>query len=59
MKGPEQISPVLKAWFDNVIVPVLVKEYISERQIRNEFASQSDVGLESPRRVNPTSEEGS
>ena len=30
MELSEQISPALKSWIDNVIVPALVKAYVAE-----------------------------
>jgi hypothetical protein len=36
----EQLSPALKSWLDNVIVPALVKEYVSEMKVRDRIDSQ-------------------
>ena len=55
VKSSAQISPALKSWLDNVIVPALVKEYMAELQ-RNEFASRSECGLESRVKVESKSE---
>ena len=46
VKTTEQISPALKSWLDNVIVPALVREYLSKTEKRIEFASQSKFRLE-------------
>ena len=59
MKLSEQISPALKSWLDNVIVPALVKAYVAEREQKNEIASASTLGIESQLKVDPTSEEHS
>lgn len=52
MRTTDQIGPSLKSWLDNVIVPALVREYLSERLGRDEFASESDVRLESSTATN-------
>ena len=46
VKTSEQISPALKSWLDNVIVPALVREYLSKTEKRIEFASESKSRLE-------------
>lgn len=56
MKTADQITPALKSWLDNVIVPALVRQYLAEMKRTNKFASQPDVGLESPMVINPNSE---
>jgi hypothetical protein len=56
MKPSEQISPALKSWLDNVIVPALVKAYVAEREQKNEIASASTLGIESQLKVDPSSE---
>lgn len=48
MKTSDQITPALKSWLDNVIVPALLKAFLSEIKQRNEFASPSKNRLESP-----------
>jgi hypothetical protein len=57
MKLSEQIGPALKSWLDNVIVPALVKEYLTELHLKNEIASPSKLGIESPIKTDPSSEE--
>ena len=52
----EQISPALKSWLDNVIVPALVKAYVAEIELKNGIASTSTLGLESQFKADPSSE---
>lgn len=59
MKQSEQISPALKSWLDNVLVPALVKEYVAEREQKNEIASESTLGIESQLKLDRSSEEHS
>lgn len=47
LRPSEQISPALKSWIDNVIVPALVKAYVAEMEAKNGIASASTLGLES------------
>jgi hypothetical protein len=56
MKLSEQMSPALKSWLDNVIVPALVKTYVAEMEAKNGIASESTLGLESQLKANPSSE---
>jgi hypothetical protein len=56
MKLSEQMSPALKSWLDNVIVPALVTAYIAEMEAKNGIASASTLGLESQLKANPSSE---
>jgi hypothetical protein len=56
MKHTEQISPALKSWLDNVIVPALVKAYVAEREQKNGIASASTLGIESLLKADPSSE---
>jgi hypothetical protein len=56
LKPSEQISPALKSWLDNVIVPALVKAYIAEREQKNGIASASTLGIESLLKADPSSE---
>jgi hypothetical protein len=56
MKLSEQMSPALKSWLDNVIVPALVKAYVAEREQKNGIASASTLGLKSQLKANPSSE---
>jgi hypothetical protein len=48
LKLSDQISPALKSWLDNVIVPALVKEYMAESQLENGIAATTKLGIESP-----------
>jgi hypothetical protein len=32
-RGTAEIDPVLKAWIDNVLVPVMVREYLDSRPV--------------------------
>ncbi len=36
------MSPELKGWLDNVVVPALVREYLAEQRPENGACSQSD-----------------
>ena len=47
MKSAIQLDPVLKSWLDNVIIPALLREYLSELRARREkeVASDSDCRL--------------
>jgi hypothetical protein len=57
MKLSEQISPALKSWLDNVIVPALVKAYVAQMEQKNGIASASTLGLESLLKADPSTEE--
>ena len=54
MKLSEQISPALKSWLDNVIVPALLKAYVAEMERNNGIASVSTLGLESLLKADPS-----
>jgi hypothetical protein len=56
MKLSEQISPALKSWLDNVIVPALVKAYVGDVEWRNGIASVSTLGIKSLPKADPSSE---
>jgi hypothetical protein len=56
MKLSEQISPALKSWLDNVIVPALVTAYVAEMEWKNGIASASKLGIESLLKADPSSE---
>jgi hypothetical protein len=56
MKFSEQMSPALKSWLDNVIVPALVKAYVAEMERKNGIASASTPGIESQLKADPSSE---
>jgi len=62
-RAPEKISkpisPALKAWLDNVIVPALTREYMAETQLKNGIALTTKLGIESPLKTVPSSEEDS
>jgi len=36
---PARIDPALKSWLDNVIIPTLVRRYLSEREAPKRSAS--------------------
>jgi hypothetical protein len=52
----EQISPALKSWLDNVIVPALVRAYVAEMERKNGIASASTLGIKSLLKADPSSE---
>ena len=54
MKVSEQISPALKSWLDDVIVPALVKAYVAELERKNRIAPASTLGLESVLKSDPS-----
>ena len=56
MKVPEQISPALKSWLDDVIGPALVKAYVAELERKNGIASAPTPGLESLLKADLSSE---
>jgi hypothetical protein len=56
MKLSEQISPALKSWLDNVIVPALVRAYVAEMERKNGIASACKPGIESLLKADPSSE---
>jgi hypothetical protein len=56
LKPSVQISPALKSWLDNVIVPALVKAYVAEIDLKNGIASASALGLESQFKADSSSE---
>ena len=56
MKVSDQISPALKTWLDDVIVPALVKAYVAELERKNGIAPASTLGLESVLKADPSSE---
>jgi hypothetical protein len=47
LPAADSINPALKSWLDNVIVPILVKEYLAEARLKNVIASESRPGIES------------
>ncbi len=47
MEQKSQLDPALKAWLDKVIVPVLVREYLTEMRLGKKFASGVEGELES------------
>jgi hypothetical protein len=56
VKASEQLSPALKSWLDDVIVPALVKAYFAELERKNRIASESTLGLESLLTTDPSPE---
>jgi len=46
-ESPREISPALKSWLKNCIVPILVREYIANQQIQVESASDKVVERDS------------
>jgi len=42
-----QLDPALKSWLDNVIVPALVQEYLTEMRLGKKFASGIEGELKS------------
>jgi len=56
MKLAEQISPALKSWLDNVIVPALVKAYVADVEQRNGIVLASTLGIKSLPKEDPSSE---
>ena len=56
MKVSDQISPALKSWLDDVIVPALVKAYVAELARKNRIAPASRLGIESVGKADPSSE---
>jgi hypothetical protein len=34
----KEIDPVLRRWIDNCIIPILISEYLSERNVQNTLA---------------------
>jgi hypothetical protein len=54
----EQINPALKSWFDNVIVPILVKDFLAATGGKNGFASAPEIGIDSLRLAKPFSKDG-
>jgi hypothetical protein len=45
MKPAQQLDPNLKAWLDNVIIPALLREYLTELQAQNALAFHRDPGV--------------
>jgi hypothetical protein len=41
------MNPAVKSWVDNVIVPILVREYFAQARLENGIASDSKPGIES------------
>jgi len=56
LKVSDQISPSLKSWLDDVIVPALVKAYVTELERKNRIAPASTLGLESVLKADPLPE---
>jgi len=56
MRQKSPFNPALKAWLDNVIVPVLVQEYLAEMRLEKKFASDTEGELESTARTDPSPE---
>ena len=56
MKLSEQLSPALKSWLDNVIVPALVKAYVADVERRNGIVSISTLGIKSIPKEDKSSE---
>jgi hypothetical protein len=56
LKVSDQISPELKSWLDDVIVPALVKAYIAEMERKNRIAPACTLGLESVLKADPSPE---
>ena len=47
LRAAEAINPALKSWIDNVIVPILVREYFAAARLENTVAPESKSGIES------------
>ena len=52
-----QLDRALKSWLDNVIVPALVQEYLTEMRLGKKFASGVEGELESAFKVGRSSGE--
>jgi hypothetical protein len=52
----DSINPALKSWLDNVIVPILVREYFADARLKNVIASESQLGIESAFKAGAKSE---
>lgn len=52
----EQLSPAFKSWLDNVIVPALVQEYLTETKVRDGIDSESTLGTEPQLTTDPSRE---
>ena len=49
MAREEALHPALKSWLDNVIVPILVKDFVAAIKEKNRIASPPEIGIDSPR----------
>jgi len=57
--GPDELlNSALKSWFDNVIVPILVKDFVAATKGKNGFASAPVIGIDSLRMAKPFSKDG-
>jgi hypothetical protein len=57
--GPDELlNPALKSWFDDVIVPILVRDFVAARKGKNGFASAPEIGIDSLRIGKPVSKDG-
>ena len=52
------LSPELKGWLDNVVVPALVREYLNELESKKLACSKEEVVAESFATRTATVEEG-
>jgi len=54
MERDGKIDPALKAWLDNVLIPVMVREYLAPAREAGDNVSSPDSAEDSK---NPTSEQ--
>ena len=56
MGRTEPLNPALKSWIDNVIVPILVRDFVEAMKKKNGIASRPEIGIDSLRIAKPFSE---
>jgi hypothetical protein len=54
-----QIDAALKSWLDRVIVPAIVREFLEGAKPKNGIASPPEIGIDSQRTINASSEDHS
>jgi len=56
-RSPGFFSPELKSWIDNCIVPIMVKEYLTKVETKEELDPTLEPVSNSEERVHPSAEE--